>query len=57
MTWKQLLLFADKDPALQGPTKSVGVSAACYLCKGTGLLQSDEECACVDGQCGCKECK
>lgn len=51
MTWEQPSLFTDKELGLQGPV------AACYFCSGTGLLQSDEECACVDGKCQCKECK
>ena len=29
----------------------------CYWCQGTGLLQSDEDCPCVDNQCNCKGCK
>jgi hypothetical protein len=29
----------------------------CYWCQGTGLLQSDEDCACVDNTCSCKGCK
>ena len=30
---------------------------SCYWCQGTGLLQSDEDCACVNKQCYCKNCK
>lgn len=29
----------------------------CYLCNGYGLLQSDEDCPCVDKVCSCKACK
>jgi hypothetical protein len=29
----------------------------CYYCKGSGLLQTDEECFCVSGVCDCKNCK
>ena len=29
----------------------------CYWCQGTGLLQSDEDCPCVDKMCYCKACK
>ena len=29
----------------------------CYWCQGSGLLQSDEDCPCVDNTCSCKYCK
>lgn len=29
----------------------------CVLCNGYGLLQSDEDCPCVDKMCYCKVCK
>ena len=28
----------------------------CYWCWGSGLLQSDEECPCVNNECKCKAC-
>lgn len=34
-----------------------GTSMMCYWCKGTGVLTSDEECPCVNLECGCKNCK
>ena len=29
----------------------------CVMCQGYGLLQSDEECMCVENKCSCKNCK
>jgi hypothetical protein len=29
----------------------------CKICKGSGLLQSDEDCACKDNACSCISCK
>lgn len=29
----------------------------CYMCNGTGILQSDEECACFTGKCECQYCE
>jgi len=29
----------------------------CNICKGQGLLLSDEDCFCVDGKCECVSCK
>lgn len=28
----------------------------CYFCGGSGILSSDEECACVSGKCQCYNC-
>jgi len=56
MTWEQLPLFENEYLGLQGLEKAAKTVASCYLCQGTGLLQSDEECACVEKRCGCKEC-
>ena len=28
----------------------------CYMCNGTGLLESDEECACFSNACRCFNC-
>ena len=56
MTWEQLSLFTDEDLGLQGPKENQS-AVACHWCKGTGLLQSDEECPCFTGTCECKVCK
>jgi hypothetical protein len=30
---------------------------SCFWCQGSGLLESDEECSCVNNECQCQGCK
>lgn len=36
---------------------SIMKASNCYLCIGTGMLRSDEDCFCIDNTCSCKGCK
>ena len=37
-------------------TTGNGEEDKCYFCKGTGLLESDEDCPCVSNACRCYAC-